>query len=250
MTTAIKDSSEYTVEERINALYSLQKADSKIDEINHIKGELPYEVNDLEDEVAGIEQRVKRIMGTIEETTKSSKAQKEMIEQAKILISRYEEQQNSVHNNREYESLSKEISYQKLEIELCEKKIKEFSAQNKQNKRDLEDAKNALQERKADLLHKKDELVMIESETADEIKPLEEKAQECRAKIDERTLSAYEKIRGNMRNGIAVAMIKRDACSGCFNRIPPQRQLDIRMSKKIIVCEYCGRILVSDLLEE
>ncbi|MFI3315823.1 MAG: C4-type zinc ribbon domain-containing protein [Rikenellaceae bacterium] len=251
MTTAIKkDSSEYTVEERIEALYNLQKVDSKIDEINRIKGELPFEVEDLSSEIEGLEQRVKRIMTDIEDTTRSSKAQKEKIEQSKALISRYEEQQNEVHNNREYESLSKEIEYQKLEIELCEKNIKEFSSQNRQNKKNLEEAKSILTERKADLVHKKAELSVIEAETADEISQLEKDSQTYSEKVDERTLVAYGKIRASMRNGIAVAVIQRDACSGCFNRIPPQRQLDIRMSKKIIVCEYCGRILVSDLLED
>ncbi|MFI3321417.1 MAG: C4-type zinc ribbon domain-containing protein [Rikenellaceae bacterium] len=249
MVTAVKkDSSEYTIEERIEALYNLQKVDSKIDEINHIKGELPFEVQDLEDEVEGLEQRVKRIAAEIEETTRSSKAKKEEIEVAKAAITRYEEQQNSVHNNREYESLTKEIEYQKLEIELREKHIKEFSAQNKLNKKSLEEAKFAVSERKADLLHKRDELETIENETNPEVETLEKESEQYAVKVDERTLSAYKKIRSNMRNGIAVAVIARDACSGCFNRIPPQRQLDIRMGKKIIVCEYCGRILVSDLL--
>lgn len=252
MTTSLKsqsDSSEYTVEERIGALYNLQKVQSQIDEINHIKGELPFEVQDLEDEVEGLEQRVKRNVAQIDEMVKTSKSKKEEIENAKVLIARYEEQQNSVHNNREYEALSKEIEYQKLEIELCDKHIKEFSAQNKLNKKELEDTKNVLTERKADLAHKREELAVIEGENENELVELAATAEKYAAIVDERTLKAYKKIRESMRNGIAVAMVKRDACSGCFNRIPPQRQLDIRMSKKIIVCEYCGRILVSDLLE-
>ncbi len=244
------EASDFTVEEKLQALYQLQKVDSKIDEINHIKGELPFEVKDLEDEVEGIDQRIKRAAAEIDEVVKSSKAKKEGIENSKQLIARYETQQESVRNNREYESLSKEVSFQKLEIELAEKNIKEFSAQNKINKKTLEETKMLLTERKADLSHKREELSIIENETVNEVTALEEEAKIFAARIDERTLHGYNKVRASVRNGIAVAMVKRDACSGCFNRIPPQRRLDVRMSKKLIVCEYCGRILVSDLIEE
>ncbi len=242
--------SDFTVEEKLQALYQLQKVDSKIDEINHIKGELPFEVQDLEDEIEGLEQRIKRAAAEIDEVIKSSKARKESVENSKQLIIRYETQQESVRNNREYESLSKEASYQKLEIELAEKNIKEFFAQNKLNKRALEETKGLLAERRADLVHKREELDLIESETVNEVAELTAEAKIFAARIDERTLTGYTKVRASVRNGIAVAMVKRDACSGCFNRIPPQRRLDVRMSKKLIICEYCGRILVSDLMEE
>lgn len=244
------EASDFTVEEKLQALYQLQKVDSKIDDINHIKGELPFEVKDLEDEVEGLEQRIKRATAEIDEVAKSSKAKKEGIEGSKQLIARYESQQESISNNREYEFLSKEISYQKLEIELAEKNIKEFTAQNKINKKKMEETKLTLVERKADLAIKREELEQIEGETANEIETLEAEAKSFSVRLDDRTLLNYNKVRESVRNGIAVAVVKRDACSGCFNRIPPQRILDVRMGKKIIVCEYCGRILVSDLIEE
>ena len=228
------ESNDFSVEEKIVALYELQKIDSKIDEINKIKGELPLEVQDLE----------------VEGLTASTKQRKEEIEQAKVLIAKYEQQQDNVRNNREFDSLSKEIEYQKLEIELCEKKIKEYAADIKIKKKMIEDAQAVVADRKIDLAAKKQELEGIDQETAKEMESLTEQSNAAEAKIDARLLAAYKRIRGNVRNGLAVVTVKRDACGGCYNRIPPQRQLDIRMSKKIIVCEYCGRILVSDQLDE
>lgn len=241
---------ELSVEEKIIALYSLQKIDSLIDNINHIKGELPLEVADLEDVVAGIETRIANLAAQVDAHSKDGKAKKEEIETAKELIKKYEEQQQSVRNNREFESFSKEIEYQKLEIELCDKRIKEYSAESKIKKKIIEEAKEQLEGRKIDLATKRQELASIEAETAAEIQELQTKADTIASKIDERILVAYRRIRSNVRNGLGVVTVRRDACGGCFNRIPPQRQLDIRMSKKIIVCEYCGRILVSDLLDE
>ena len=253
MTTGNKKAAEttdFSTEEKIIALYELQKIESQIDEINRLKGELPFEVQDLEDDVAGLDTRIKNLAAEIEELNRSTKQKKEEIELAKTKITKYEEQQNNVRNNREYESLSKEIEYQKLEIELCEKRIKEFTAEIKNKKKAIEESKTTLAERKIDLAAKKEELESIDAETAKEVETLNKKAETVSAKIDDRLLSAFKKIRAGMHNGLAVVKVKRDACGGCFNRIPPQRQLDIRMSKKIIVCEYCGRILVSDLIDE
>lgn len=240
---------DFTIEEKIVALYRLQQIDSKIDEINRIKGELPLEVQDLEDEVAGLETRIQNLTQELDELGKDTKARKEEIESAKSLIARYGEQQDNVRNNREYESLSKEIEYQKLEIELSEKRIKEYAVENKTKKKMIDDAKAILADRKIDLQNKREELANINEETVRETESLNKSARGIETRIDERLLTAYRKTRSNVCNGLAVVTVKRDACGGCFNRIPPQRQLDIRMSKKIIVCEYCGRILVSDLIE-
>ena len=250
MSLKANEAPDYTIEEKIIALYDLQKVDSKIDEIDKIKGELPLEVQDLEDEIAGLETRLSNINNDVEELNKAVKSRKEEIEQSKTQIAKYEEQQNNVRNNREFDSLSKEIEYQKLEIELSEKKIKEAAAEVKLKKKLVEDVSEILSGRKEDLSNKKAELDSIDKETAREMDELRAQAEAIAAKIDERLLSAYRRIRGNVLNGLGVVTVKRDACGGCFNRIPPQRQFDIRTSKKIIVCEYCGRILVSDLIEE
>lgn len=239
-----------STEEKIGVLYGLQQIDSKMDSIKHIKGELPYEVQDLEDIIGGLETRISGYSAQADELAKEVKTKKEEIEQAKTLIKKYEAQQDDVRNNREFDSISKEIEYQKLEIELAEKRIKEFNAEIKNKKKQIEETKELLEDRKVDLEAKRTELAGIEADTAKELAELQIQADAARAKIDERLLSAYDRIRKNVRNGLAVVTVKRDACGGCFNRIPPQRQLDIRMSKKIIVCEYCGRILVSDLLNE
>ena len=243
------DSMDYTTEEKIKALYELQKIDSKIDESNKIKGELPLEVQDLEDEIAGLETRISNILNDIDELTRNIKIKKEEIEKAKALIAKYEEQEKNVRNNREYESLAKEIELQKLEIELCEKKIKEYNSDVKMKKKLVEECKGIADGRRVDLKSKQDELASIDQETAKVIEDLTKESEAAAERIDSRLLTAYQRIRGNARNGLAVVTVKRDACGGCYNRIPPQRQFDIRMSKKIIVCEYCGRILVSDLLD-
>lgn len=245
----VADVIDYSMEEKIVALYELQNINTKIDEINKLKGELPLEVQDLEDEVAGLQTRIENINAEIDELTLLTKQRKEEIEQSKGLITKYEEQQNNVRNNREFESLSKEVEYQKLEIELCEKRLKEYSVEIKIKKKMVEDASAIMADRKIDLDSKKAELDTIDKETATEMEVLRKQEITQQAKIDARLLSAYNRIRGNVRNGMAVVTIKRDACGGCFNSIPPQRQVDIRVGKKIIVCEYCGRILVSPDLE-
>ena len=250
MSTKTPETQDYSIEERIAALYDLQKIDTKIDGINHLKGELPLEVQDLEDEVAGLETRIAHLTEEYDELLRAVKARKEDIENSKALIAKYTEQQNNVRNNREFDSLSKEIEFQTLEIELSEKRIKEATAESKFKKKVIDDSKEVLDGRLVDLNNKKAELEKIDAETAAEMGELQKKSDSASAKIDERLLSAYGRIRNNVRNGLAVVTIRRDACGGCFNRIPPQRQFDIRMNKKIIVCEYCGRILVSDLLDE
>lgn len=246
----IGDSNDYSMEERILALYELQKIDSKIDEINKLKGELPLEVQDLEDEIAGLDTRVANITAEVDQLNQQTKIRKEGTEQSKTLIAKYEEQQNNVRNNREFDSLSKEVEYQKLEIELNEKLIKEFAAEIKIKKKMIEDSQEVATDRRIDLEAKKAELAGIDQETAKELEVLIVQSSKSESKIDARLLGAYKRIRNNVRNGLAVVTVRRDACGGCYNRIPPQRQMDIRMSKKVTVCEYCGRILVSDLLEE
>jgi predicted nucleic acid-binding Zn-ribbon protein len=237
---------DYSMQEKIMALYELQKIDSQIDEINKVKGELPLEVEDLEDEIAGLNTRIENINAEIEELNSLTKQRKREVDQAKIQISHYKEQQNNVRNNREYDAITKEIEYQELEIELAEKRLKEYAVAMKAKKAQLEDAEAVASERGVDLAAKKAELESIEAETADQVAALEAQADKAKVKIDERLLSAYGRIRGSVRNGLAVVTVKRDACGGCFNRIPPQRQADIRLGKKLIVCEYCGRILVAE----
>ena len=237
---------DYSMQEKILALYELQRIDSKIDEINKVKGDLPLEVQDLEDEMAGMQTRIDKINGEIEELNTLTKQRKRETDQAKIMIANYKEQQNNVRNNREYDAITKEIEYQELEIELAEKRLKEYAAGIKTKKTLLEEAEALGQERAADLEAKKSELEGIEAETAPQVAEFSAQAEKIKAKIDDRLLTAYDRIRRNVRNGLAVVTVKRDACGGCYNRIPPQRQVDIRQGKKIIICEYCGRILVDD----
>lgn len=237
---------DYSMQEKILALYELQRIDSKIDEINKVKGDLPLEVQDLEDELAGMQTRIDKINGEIEELNTLTRQRKRETDQAKIMIANYKEQQNNVRNNREFDAITKEIEYQELEIELAEKRLKEYAAGVKSKKLLLEEAEAQGRERAADLEAKKNELESIEAETRPQVEEFDAQAAKVKAKIDERLLTAYERIRRNVRNGLAVVTVKRDACGGCFNRIPPQRQVDIRQGKKIIICEYCGRILVAD----
>ncbi len=240
------ETTDYSMEEKIKALYALQMVDSKIDEINKIKGELPLEVQDLEDDVAGLGTRIENFNSEIEELNDMTRQRKRDLDEASLLITKYEEQQNNVRNNREFDALAKEIEYQKLEIELANKHLKEYSAAIKAKKQQVEEAEAVLGDRKLDLEQKQTELAGIEKETEKEIAVLEKEQSAAAEKIDERMLNAYRRIRANMHNGLAVVTVKRDACGGCYNRIPPQRQVDIRQNKKIIVCEYCGRILVAE----
>lgn len=237
---------ELTIEEKLRALYSLQLVDSEIDKIRTLRGELPLEVQDLEDEVEGLETRINNLKSEVTELEKSVASKNNEITNSQALIKKYEEQQNNVRNNREYDSLSKEIEFQTLEIELCNKKIREFTAQTAEKKEVMAEAVAALEERKRDLDGKKAELDDITRDTKKEEEQLDDRSKELQTRIEERLLTAYKRIRSNARNGLAVVSVQRDACGGCFNQIPPQRQLDIRSRKKIIVCEYCGRILVDD----
>ncbi|MFI3278388.1 MAG: C4-type zinc ribbon domain-containing protein [Rikenellaceae bacterium] len=237
---------DYSMQEKIIALYELQKIDSQIDEINKVKGELPLEVKDLEDVMEGLNTRLDNINAEIEEVNTLTKQRKREIDQSTIQIANYKEQHNNVRNNREFDAITKEIEYQELEIELAEKRLKEYSVSLKGKSAQLEDATALYQDRASDLKAKREELENIEHQTAPQLTNLEAQAVLAQKKIDERLLSAYSRIRGNVRNGLAVVTVKRDACGGCFNRIPPQRQLEVRQGRKIIVCEYCGRILVYD----
>ena len=237
---------DYSMQEKIMALYELQKIDSQIDEINKIKGELPLEVQDLEDELAGLNTRVENINAEIEELNSLTRQRKREVDQAKIMIANYKEQQNNVRNNREFDAITKEIEYQELEIELAEKRLKEYSTGIKAKKAIIEQTNATLEERNIDYKAKKEELDSIEAETAQQVADLTAKAEKAKEPIDERLLAAYNRIRKNVHNGLAVVTVTRDACGGCFNRIPPQRQADVRVGKKLIVCEYCGRILVAD----
>ena len=237
---------DYSMQEKIMALYQLQKIDSQIDEINKIKGELPLEVQDLEDELAGLNTRIENINAEIEELNSLTRQRKREVDQAKIMINNYKEQQNNVRNNREYDAITKEIEYQELEIELAEKRLKEYAATMKTKKALVDETAELVEERSIDYKAKKEELDSIEAETAQQVSELTAEADKAKEPIDERLLTAYNRIRKNVHNGLAVVTVTRDACGGCFNRIPPQRQVDIRQGKKLIVCEYCGRILVSE----
>lgn len=237
---------EYSNEQKLIALYNLQQIDSQIDKIRIIRGELPLEVQDLEDEIAGLETRVDNYIQETVQHDKSIVEKKNAIKESQSLIKRYEEQQMNVRNNREYDSLSKEIEFQNLEIQLSEKRIKEFAGTLESKKMEIERLQGVLEERRGDLEIKKNELDDIIAETEKEENELITRSEKNQAFIEERLLTAYSRIRKNARNGLAVVQIERDACGGCFNKIPPQHQLDIRMHKKIIVCEYCGRILVDN----
>ena len=244
------DETDITIEKKLVALYSLQQIDSHIDRIRIIRGELPLEVEDLEDEIVGLQTRIDKHIQEIEGMKLSVKDKENAIKESNIQIKRYEEQQMNVRNNREYDSLTKEIEFQNLEIALAEKRIKEFSHLLSLKNEEIEAAQNVLNERSGDLEVKKSELSDIVGETEKEEDNLLKKSKEYQRLIEERLLIAYKRIRKNARNGLAVVSVERDSCGGCFSAIPPQRQLDIRMHKKIIVCEYCGRILVDHGLAE
>lgn len=235
-----------SIEEKLKALFELQKADSEIDKIRILRGELPLEVQDLEDEIAGLETRITNLHDDVAGLETAVNNKKNEIKSANELIKKYKEQQNNVRNNREFDSLSKEIEYQTLEIELCEKRIREYTAQAKMKSDTAEEAKIRLQERSVDLANKKKELDDIIADTQKEEDSLVKRSEELEKMIEPRLIEAYKRIRKNARNGLAVVTVERDACGGCYNKIPPQRQLDIRSRKKVIVCEYCGRILVDN----
>jgi len=235
---------ERKIEDTLVALYQLQQHDSQVDKIRMIRGELPLEVQDLEDEIVGLETRIDNFHSEIKALDKLIAEKKQAIKDSETLIKKYEEQKMNVRNNREYDSITKEIEFQTLEIQLAEKRIKEYTDGLVTKKAQIEESEGVLKERRNDLDIKKSELNDIVEETEIEEKELSRKSEELQGRIEERLLIAYQRIRKNARNGLAIVQIERDACGGCFNKIPPQHQLDIRMHKKIIVCEYCGRILV------
>ncbi|MCL3781602.1 hypothetical protein EMN47_14530 [Prolixibacteraceae bacterium JC049] len=244
------ETNDVPVEEKLKALFDLQRVMSEMDKIKTLCGELPLEVQDLEDEIAGLSTRLSNYEDDVKNLETSVSNRKTQIKESQALIAKYTEQQNNVRNNREFDSLSKEIEFQTLEIELSEKRIREFTQELNTKKQAIEDARQHLSERQEDLENKKKELQEITGETAVEEERLMSKADKIGEMIEERLLTAFKRIRKNARNGLAVVTIQRDACGGCFNRIPPQRQLDIASRKKIIVCEHCGRILVDNQMAD
>jgi len=241
---AKKEPKDLPVEDKLKNLFLLQTTLTAIDEKRALRGELPLEVQDLEDEIAGLNTRIEKIKADIAEFQSAVTQKKGDIEKAKISVERYQNQLNEVKNNREYDTLSKEIEYQTLEIELCEKKIREASVKVNEKTELLNQNQTLVDERQKDLEEKKSELEEIMQETREEEEKLKEKARDIETKIEPRLLTSFKRIRKNARNGLGIVYVQRDACGGCFNKIPPQRQLDIKMHKKIIVCEYCGRIMI------
>ena len=241
---AKKDPTDLSVEEKLKALYQLQTTLSGIDEKRALRGELPLEVQDLEDEIAGLTTRVEKIKTDIDEFKKAITQKKADITSAESSVERYKKQLDEVKNNREYDTLTKEIEFQSLEIQLCNKKIKEALIKVEEKNADLAEAEELMKDRTAALKEKKEELDDIMQETRDEEEKLKNKASELEGAIEPRLLSSFKRIRKNSRNGLGIVYVQRDACGGCFNKIPPQRQLDIKMHKKVIVCEYCGRIMI------
>ena len=241
---AKKDPTDLSVEERLKTLYQLQTTLSEIDEKRALRGELPLEVEDLEDEIAGLMTRIEKIQADVDEYQRAVAQKKGEIETAKASVERYKAQLDDVKNNREYDTLSKEIEFQSLEIELCNKKIKEANFKIEERKAELEQNQTLIDDRRQALEMKKSELDEIMEETRAEEEKLKIKVKELELKIEPRLLTSFKRIRKNARNGLGIVYVQRDACGGCFNKIPPQRQLDIKMHKKVIVCEYCGRILI------
>jgi predicted nucleic acid-binding Zn-ribbon protein len=239
-----------SVESKLTALYELQAIDSKIDKIRTIRGELPLEIKDLEDAVEGLATRLEKMQEEQRASETVITDKKNLMKDAEAAIKKYKSQQSKVRNNREYESLTKEIEFQTLEIQLAERKIKDYKATLAAKKDQLESAEEELKERKVRLKEKQGELDEIIAETEKEETALLKKSKAAEAQIEERLLGAYKRIRSNTRNGLAVVPVERDACGGCFSKIPPQRQLDIKMHKKLLVCEHCGRVLIAPDIAE
>lgn len=249
MATKTQNDRSASVEDRLKHLYELQTILSEIDRIKTIRGELPLEVKDLEDTIAGLEARIANFRNDIDEATSNLQAEKAKIDNSKALIDRYKEQLDNVRNNREFDLLTKEIEFQNLEIELCQKHINEFNRSIENRHADIEATETRLADHTHILDEKKRELTEIVSETRQEEENLREKAKKLEPKIDdERLLAAFKRIRKNARNGLGIVYVQRNACGGCFNRIPPQKQMEIKMHKKVIVCEYCGRIMIDPQL--
>ena len=239
-----KDPSEYSVEEKLQSLYQLQTMLTEIDKIKTLRGELPLEVQDLEDEIAGLTTRIEKASADVVEMSKGVAENKNTIEVSKQAVAKYQEQQDHVSNNREFDSLNKEIEFKNLEIELAEKRIREFTNAINAKKEEIENNRALVAEKQQDLEVKKSELQEIIEENRQEEERLREKCKNLELNIEPRLLQSFKRIRNNTRNGLGIVYVQRESCGGCFNKIPPQRQLDIRMRKKIIVCEYCGRIMI------
>lgn len=243
---------ESTVAQKLEAIHNLQLIDSRLDAIVKVRGALPEEVQDLEDEIIGYDTRLNKFQSEIESFEDEIKRLKESIKDSEKLIKKYQEQQMNVRNNREYDAITKELELQDLEIQVAKKKIIEAGVRIDQKKVDLDELTAVMKDRKKDLDQKKDELSTIVSESETEESKLRADREKASKKVDERLIKSYTKIRANAKNGLAVVMVKRGACGGCFNTVPPQRQADIREKKKLIICEHCGRILagVEDEVEE
>ena len=243
---------ENTVAKKLEALEKLQAIDSKIDEVKKVRGALPEEVQDLEDEIAGYQTRLSKQEEEKKELEDAIEANRSAIKDAEKLIKKYEEQQMNVRNNREYDAITKEIELQQLEIQILEKRIKESYEKIEAKGAETDETKEMLSERKKDLNGKKEELESIVKESEEDEEKMDKERAKATKNVEERLLKSYEKVRNNMRNGLAVVPVKRGACGGCFNIVPPQKQAEIREKKKIIVCEHCGRILsdVEDVIEE
>ena len=241
---------EFSVEEKLSSLVTLQKIESKLDEIHILKGELPMEVADLEDEITGLHARQTRIEEEINGVTDFIEQRKNAIKDSEALVKKYEKQSSNVKNNREFEAINKEIEMQQLQEKLCEKHIKDATEEIADKARQLELAKKAVGAKESNLAAKKGELEKIIAETEKEEKHFDKNIQAAREDVEPRLLMSYDRIRQNYRNGLAVVPVERDACGGCFHSIPPQKQSEIKLRKKIMVCENCGRILVDDELNE
>ena len=241
---AKKDPKELPVEEKLKNLFQLQTTLSAIDEKRALRGELPLEVRDLEDELEGLRTRIEKIEQDIKDYQRAITQKKGDIVEAQASLERYNKQLDTVANNREYDTLTKEIEFQTLEIELCNKKIKEAQYKVEEKQKDFAANRGLLEDRQKALEEKRNELDEIMQETREEEGLLKDKASELETKIESGLLRSFKRIRRGARNGLGIVYVQRDACGGCFNKIPPQRQLDVKMHKKIIVCEYCGRILI------
>lgn len=239
-----KKSEGLSVEQRMKALYELQTILSEIDRIKQIRGELPLEVKDLEDNIEGLKTRIENYRRDVEDFRRKTSIEKEKINESQAKIARYKEQLDNVRNNREFDLLSKEVEFQTLEIELSEKHLNEFARAIDSRNADIAATEEKLSDSQHILQEKKAELDEIVSETRQDEERLRVRAKEIEPTIDERTLKAFKRIRDNARNGLGIVYIQRNACGGCFNRIPPQKQMEIKMHKKVIVCEYCGRIMI------
>ena len=250
MAKNLGDNDSIAIEEKLKTLYKIQQIDTKIDKIHLLRGELPLEVQDIEDEVEGLKTRISNATDEIASSEAANERARAEIKECEEALAKYTAQRDNVKNNREYESISKEIEYMDLQKEFCEKKIREANLLIEEKKALVEETRSHLAIREEDLDNKRKELETIIRETAKDEEQLEKQREELVAKIDERMLIAYNKVRSNTKNKLAVVTVKRDACGGCFAKIPPQRQLDIASSKKIIVCEYCGRILVNSEFEK